>query len=364
MLSYPADFGVTEEHAMLRTAARSFLAERCSRAAVRKLVESGAGWDRDLFGELDRLGWLALLVPEAEGGAGLGQLHLALLLEEMGRALLPSPFFACTLATLATGRPARADSVMSLALVEPHGSWEPGDVHARCERDGEAWVLRGEKHHVMHARDASVIVAPFRDDARVHLFAIELPTDGVSLEDEVVVDATRPSARVRFDGARVPASARTDCDALAVLRETHLRGAAALAAEMVGGAEMLLVLTRDYANDREQFGRKIGSFQAVKHPIVDTMIGVEQARTLVYAAAAAFDAGSPDAPALARMAKAMATDVYGAASRRAVQLHGGFGFTWECDVHFFLKRALWSRATLGDATHHRRHLGETLLRDQ
>jgi alkylation response protein AidB-like acyl-CoA dehydrogenase len=166
---------------------------------------------------------------------------------------------------------------------------------------------------------------------------------------------------VIFEGARVGAKSRLPGDGVAALAATFRLGWTALAAEAVGAAEATLILTRDYAVDRAQFGRQIGSFQAVKHPIVNVMIAVESARTLAYGAAAAIDhaAGASEIPA--RMAKAAAGDAFHFAANRAVQLHGGYGFTLDCDVHHFFKRALWVRATLGDAIHHRRHLANELL---
>jgi alkylation response protein AidB-like acyl-CoA dehydrogenase len=189
----------------------------------------------------------------------------------------------------------------------------------------------------------------------------------VTVAPEIGVDTTRPGARVTFAEARVPAEARLvdvgadDGDGAAALAAIHMRSYALLAAEMLGGAEAVLGRTRDYANERIQFDRPIGAFQAVKHPLVNVMMGVERVRTLVAAAAAALDADPAHAEAPARMAKAAATDLYTFAVGRGVQLHGGFGFTWDCDIHYYFKRALHSAATLGDAKHHRQRLANLLL---
>jgi alkylation response protein AidB-like acyl-CoA dehydrogenase len=215
---------------------------------------------------------------------------------------------------------------------------------------------------VIGGADAGLVVAAFREPSgRVSLFAVELPASGVSIDDEVSIDPTRPTARVAFDGVRVASDARLDGDGAAALAATLVRGCAALAAEQVGGAESVLLLVRDYAIDRKQFDRPIGFFQAVKHPIVDMMCGVELARSLACGAAAALDAGSASAPVHARMAKVLAGDVYANAVRKGVQIHGGYGFTWDCDVHFYFRRALWSRPMLGDAIHHRRALAGVLF---
>jgi alkylation response protein AidB-like acyl-CoA dehydrogenase len=186
---------------------------------------------------------------------------------------------------------------------------------------------------------------------------------GWASEPEVSVDPTRRTARLRFDDVRVPAEARLDGGDRTAWETILLQGAAWLAAEMVGTAEGILGLTRDYAIERKQFDRQIGSFQAVKHPLVDDMIGIELARNLVYGAAAAWDADPGDAAVPSRMAKALASDVLARAVRHGVQFHGGYGFTIDCDVHFYFKRALVCRGMLGDAVHHRRHLAAALLED-
>jgi alkylation response protein AidB-like acyl-CoA dehydrogenase len=336
-LDIPNDFGFGEEHELLRDSARRFLAERCPIAEV----------------------------------------HLALLLEEMGRVLLPSPYLGCVLAELAilhggsdTQRerwlPALAsgETLGTLALSEPAASWEPDAVECSAEPAQGGFVLRGRKTHVLSATSAGLLVAPFREPAGgIALFVVELPARGLSIENEICVDPTRRAMRMDFDGVRVASDARLGGDALRAWRATFVRGYAALAAEMVGGAEATLEMTRRYAVERKQFGRSIGSFQGVKYPLVDTMIGVELARSHALAAAAALDHGPEDAEPRARMAKALASDVYAFAVRKAVQLHGGFGFTIDCDAHLYFKRALASRATLGDAAHHRAHLARTLLDD-
>jgi alkylation response protein AidB-like acyl-CoA dehydrogenase len=373
----PVDFGFTPEHELLRDSARRFLEARCPVSEVRRLAEDPLGHDPKLWRDLAELGWLGLVLPEAHGGAGLGHLHLALLLEEMGRALLPSPFFGCLLAGIALREggseaqrarwlPAIAsgETLATLAVCEPGTSWEPDAVDARAEAADGGFVLRGRKTHVEGAATAQLVVAPFRErDGGIALFAVELPAPNVRIEREIGVDATRRAGRMDFEGVCVGTDARLAGDGLRALRATWLRGWAALAAEMVGGADAVLEMTRRYAIVRKQFDRPIGSFQAVKYPLVDTLVGVELARTHALAAAALLDRSPEAAEPLARMAKALASEVYPAAVRRGVQLHGGFGFTIDCDVQLYFKRALASRGTLGDGVHHRRHLAENLFGD-
>ncbi len=367
----PDDFGVTADHDLLRKTARRFLHEHCPMTEVRRLVDDPHGFDPALYREMAELGWVGLGVDDAHGGAGMDSLALALLLEETGRCLLPSPLSSSILAAAALTRagstaaherlPALADGsrIGTVALTEPGGSWNAGDVASSARRDGDRWRIDGDKTHVAWAADADVIIAAARDGAELGLFAVDRTADGVTVAAEVGVDSTRRGARVTFAGA--PATRVDSGDGAAIWADVLLRGAALLAAEMVGAAQAILEHTRDYAVERIQFGRPIGSFQAVKHPIVDVMIATEKARSLAYGAAAAIDAGSDQAEPLARAAKAAAEEALSYAADRGVQLHGGFGFTWDCDAHFYMKRALWSAATLGDARHHRRRLAEILL---
>jgi acyl-CoA dehydrogenase len=371
----PAGFGWSDEHALLRDEARRLLEERCPISEVRRLAEDPLGHDPGLWKELAELGWLGLTIPEALGGAGLGSLHLALLLEEMGRCLLPSPYLTNVLAARAIEAAgsrsqqerwlpaiAAGDVAASIALCEPSLSWEPDAVEARAEPADGGFVLHGRKVHVQDAASAGLLIAPFREpDGRLALFALELPSAGVTIEPELGVDPTRRSMRVDLEGVHVGRDARLEGDGTAALRTAFVHGYAALAAEMIGGAEATLEMTRRYAVERKQFGRSIGSFQGVKHPLVDMMIGVELARSHALGAAAALDHDPARAETPARMAKALASDVYAQVVRKGVQLHGGYGFTIDCDVHLYFKRALVSRGVLGDAVHHRRHLAALLL---
>lgn len=378
-MNVPADFGFREEHEVLRDSARRFLAERCPIDAVRRLSQDPVGHDPALWKDIANLGWAGLIVPEPYGGAGLGMLHESLLLEETGRRVLPSPLLATTFAAIAVLRAGNAgqrekllpaiasgDAIGTLALTEPRASWEPSDVDASATRDGEGFVLRGEKTHVLSAASADWIVAPFRTADGVAIFVVDARAKGVSIREEVGIDPTRRTGRVRFEDVRVGAEARLEGGDARALEEIHQRATCLLAAEMVGGAESALAMTRDYAIDRKQFGRQIGSFQAIKHPLVEIMIGIEHARSLVYAAAAELDQAGPDETVddtLVRMAKAQISETFWYATDRGIQFHGGFGFTIDCDMHFYFKRALWSRGMLGDAAHHRTHLAAQLLDD-
>jgi alkylation response protein AidB-like acyl-CoA dehydrogenase len=370
----PADFGFTEEHALVRSEARRLLEERSPIAEIRRLAADEVGFDRTLYSDIAKLGWIGLATPAELGGLGLDDLHMVLLMEEMGRVILPSPYFGSLLALHAIERAGSAaqraslaasiiggERIATFALSEPEGSFEPAAVSTTAERAGDGFVIRGTKSHVLFGNVADVCVVPCREPGGVALFVVDLPASGARVEVEKPLDTTRRMARVTFDGVRVAPTARLEGDAAGALSATHLFGALMLAAEMTGGIERTLGITRDYAATRIQFGRPIGAFQAVKHPIVDMMIGCEYSRSLAVGAAVARKSDPARAEALARSAKAHAGDSFLFASKKGVQLHGGFGFTWDCDVHFYFKRALWSRVTLGDGAFHRRHIARILL---
>ena len=374
----PVDFGFTDEHGLAREQARRFLAERCPLSHVRAMVDDPKGYDPALYREIAEMGWVGLVTPEAHGGLGLDHLHLALLMDEMGRVLLPSPYFASLSSLLVleqAASPAQqarwiaaitsGELIATTALSEPGLAWEPGAVATLAEVADGGYLLRGTLTHVLFAQSAGLLLVPCRDpNDELAVFAVELPTTGVTMTAEVGIDSTRRMARVELDGVRVGAEARLEPEgrtALEALARAELAATAALSAEMVGGIESVLEITRRYAIERKQFGRAIGSFQAVKHPIVDIMTGLEQARSQAFGAAATLDHDPERAEQLCRMAKALAGDVYHFAANRGVQLHGGFGFTWDCDVHFYMKRAMWSNATLGSPRHQRAQLARMLF---
>jgi alkylation response protein AidB-like acyl-CoA dehydrogenase len=372
----PERLGYGGDHDLLRLTARRFLAERCPIREVRRLAADPIGFDRALWGELAELGWAGLHLAERVGGAGLDHLSMALVLEESGRALYPGPLLATALGGIAVARagaPEQAErllpdlcagrAIATLALVEGATDWQLDSVVAAAEPVEGGYRLHGEKVHVPWAQVADLLVAPFRWEGGISLFAVPLAGDGVEIQAEVPLDPTRRLARVRFSGAQVPADARL----LGAAGGAELQGLLApalayLAAEMAGAAAAALDLTCDYARERVQFDRPIGAFQAVKHPLVDVLIAVERARSLALGAAAALDHAPDHALRAARMAKASAEEALLYACDRAVQLHGGFGFTWDCDAHLYYKRALASAATWGDARHHRRALVGELRR--
>ncbi|HXQ22469.1 MAG TPA: acyl-CoA dehydrogenase [Candidatus Acidoferrales bacterium] len=363
----------TEDHALLRDEVRRWLAKRSPIATVRRLTEDARGDDPAAWKELAELGWLGLVIPETYGGSGLGLTHLTVLLEEAGRHLLPSPLLAAALAAVVIARGgsdaqrlrflprlAAGDLVATLAHVEPSGAWHPRETTVTRA----AGRLSGEKRQVWAAATADLFIVPFRDagaETPARLALVEATAAGIHIIPEIGLDRTRRSGRLILQDVAVADTAILTVGGDEIFAHLLPRACTALAAEMAGGADALLAMTAAYATTRVQFGRPIGSFQAVKHPLVNVLIGVEHARSLVYAASAALDAGAPDAELLARMAKAHAGDTYVFAASRAVQFHGGFGFTIDCDAHFYLKRAQASRPAFGDAAHHRRWIGDYVI---
>lgn len=337
----PRDFGFTDDHALLAQSARRFLRERWAKERLRALYDDGAH-DPTLFPEIAALGWL--------DHRAFGYLGAALLAEEAGRVLCPAPI---------------ASSIVAHDVLSRAGATERA-----------AQIERGAL--VAHAEaivDPSGVVAGVHRDARLVLVArtpttwaaIELG-DGVAVDTEETIDPTRSGVRLHPDEEALAGAPALTCDL--AREEVFARSLTLLAAECCGAAEAALAMTRDYAIERKQFNRPIGTFQAVSHPIVDTMIAIEQARSLTLAAAAAIDASASEGPrevgrlvTLARMAKAAASDALRDATARGVQLHGGFGFTWDCDMHFYFRRSLYDHAMLGTPAEHRAALLATLLTD-
>jgi alkylation response protein AidB-like acyl-CoA dehydrogenase len=356
-----------EDHALLRDEARRWLAERATPAELRRLAQDARGDDPAWWKQLAELGWTGLTVPEKCGGAGLGALALAVMCEESGRRLLPSPLMPTLLAAKAIElagndaqrerwlpRIARGEAIATLAYAEASGAWEAGETSATIA----GARLSGNKAHVWAAPVVHAFVVPAREHGALRFAVVDSRDAGVAREAEVVIDPSRRQGRVRFE--------RAACDVLtgdadAAWRALIPWAQLALAAELAGAADAALAMTAAYARTRVQFDRPIGSFQAIKHPLVNVLIGVEQLRTLVYVAASALDAGDAEAPLLARMAKAAASETAPHACNRAVQFHGGYGFTEDCDAHLYLRRALASRVAFGDARSQRAAIASALL---
>ena len=359
-----------EDQALLRDEARRWLSERASIEALRERLADPRGDDPATWKELGELGWLGLTTPERYGGAGLRCIDLATVAEEAGRTLLPTPWLGHLLAStalLAGGSEAQREAWLprlasgelqaAWAHVEKTGGWRADETGATW-RDGR---LRGEKHCVWGAQTADLFCVPVRADGDVRVAIVPAGARGVTVEAEETLDRSRRQGRVRLDDVPIDAGSLLERDAAEIEAVLLPRAWTALAAESAGGAASALDMTAAYAATRKQFDRAIGSFQAIKHPLVNVLVQVEQTRSLVYAAASAIDQSAEDAERLARMAKASASDAYVFAASRAIQFHGGYGFTEECDAHLYLRRAFASRAAFGDAAHHRARIADGLV---
>ncbi len=370
-----ASFTVTEEQRLLRATVRELIAARATSERVREVMLGDEGYDRDAWAELAQTGLTGLTVPERFGGAGATFAELAIVIEEAGRRLLPVPLLSSavlgTEAVLAAGTeqqcaallPAVAEGRTTLALahLDERGGLtsEPG-VAAR--RDGEDWVLQGTAGYVVDGASAEMVVTAAVSDEGLVLLVVPGESAGLERRPLDVLDLTRPMATLVYDGVRVDDDARlAGDDAMVALHRALSAGVVAVACEQVGGAGHVLEMTTGYARDRIQFGRAIGSFQAVKHRLAELLVQVESARSVAEHAARVLAAGDRHELAIAApMAKSYCSEVFEQASADGIQLHGGIGFTWEHDAHLYFKRAKATKLLLGSPSHHRALLAEVL----
>jgi alkylation response protein AidB-like acyl-CoA dehydrogenase len=364
------NFGFTEEQELLRAEVRKFLDQNCPLDEVRKLAETAEGFSRHFWERMAELGWVGLTFPEVHGGVGLGWVDLVVVLEETGRTLFPSPLIATVLAGTALQLAgsetqqarwlpglAAGTTIGSLALLEESDSFEPGGVRVAGTPDGNTTVLTGEKLFVSEAATADLLVVAFRsgpEPEAISLAVVEAGAAGLSAERLPGMDQTQRDGRVRLDGVRVPNDALLGAPGSAWPIVTRLLdcGATAVTAEMIGAAEGALQLTVDYAAQRIQFGKPIGQFQGVKHPLAAAYVDIESFKSLCYYAAWLLDENPDEASIAASRAKAYASEAFPRLGIDAVQLHGGIGYTWEYDAHLYLKRSKWARPAFGDADFH------------
>jgi alkylation response protein AidB-like acyl-CoA dehydrogenase len=377
------DFGFSDEQDMLRQTARAFLEENCPTSFVRQMMEDDKGYAPALWKQMADLGWLGLAFPEAYGGQGLGFVDLTVILEEMGAALLPSPFLSTVVLagqTILIGGseeqkhtylPKIADGALiaTLALTEPSGRFNAeGVADVWATRDDDGFRISGTKLFVpdAHIADLMVVAARTKDAGDksfgVTLFLVESNSPGIATTLLQTMDQTRKQCEVVFDNVSVGRDrvlGMVDMGWPIVQKVLNI-ATVALCAEMVGGAQRVLDLSVSYAKERVQFGRPIGSFQAIKHKCAEMMLQVESAKSAAYYAAWAVDEDVPEAPLAVSMAKAYCSDAYRHTSGEGIQVHGGIGFTWEHDMHLYFKRAKYAEFTFGDATYHRELVAQEL----
>ena len=377
------DFAFNEEQEELRSMARAFLEENSGSEQVRKAMESDLGYDPEVWRQIGaELGWTSVHIPEEYGGLGLGYVELVALSEIMGASLLCAPFFSSVClagnALLVAGSEEQKQAYLpgiaegttraSLAYSGNSGDWTASTVAVIATRSGDEYCLQGTTSFVVDGHCADLLIVAARTEGSVGSEGVSLfvvPADSAGLGRRVLptMDQTRRMAEITLEGVRVPASARLGDEGAAwpLLSRTLDLAAIALAAEQVGGAQRCLDLAVAYANERQQFGRAIGSFQAIKHKCADMMVKVESARSAAYYAGCCVAEGNDaELDTVAPLAKAYCSDAYFQCAADCIQIHGGVGFTWEYDIHLYFKRAKSSESLLGDAAFHREILAQRI----
>jgi len=362
------DFALSADQQLLKNAARAFLDERCTSAVVRGLWDDPRGESEAMWKDMAQLGWLGLSLPEAYGGSALGMVETAIVLDEMGRAAYPGPYLPTALAAhaiaiagtaaqkkhwltaIATGG-ARA----TIAFVDADLSWDPQATATRAEKLGAGWRLAGAKQFVAWANVADVVLVPARAPEVLTLFLVEPATAGLGVKPLTGIDLGTRWAALTLENVVVGADAVLGAPGGAgpIIDDLLRRAAVAAAAEMLGAARRCLDMSVSYAKVREQFGQPIGAFQAIRHKCAEMLLEVENSHAAVYYAAWALDAAAPDAALAASVAKAYVSEAARRVCGEALQVHGGIGFTWEYDLHLYLKRAKALEPMYGDADWHR-----------
>jgi alkylation response protein AidB-like acyl-CoA dehydrogenase len=376
------DIGFSEEQELLRETARKFLDGECTTKFVREMMASDAAVTADFWQQLAANGWLGITYPEEAGGSGLGLVDLVVLMEEIGRAVMPGPFPATVLlggaAIAGAGSPAQrrewlpdiaaGEVKATLAVTEPNARWDAAGITTTARESRSGFVLSGTKMFVpdAHLADVLVVAARSRDGSTmedgVSLFLVPQDAAGLGIRRLPSVDETRKLCEVKLDNVAVPGSALLGelHQGWAPLHQVIDRAAVALSAEMCGAAQRVLDMTVDYAKLRVAFGKPIGAYQGVKHKCADMLVEIENAKSLTYYAAWAVDGGEADAPLAVSMAKAAASDAGRKVCAAGIQMHGGIGMTWEHDLQLYLKRAKADEVMFGDATWHRERIARLM----
>jgi alkylation response protein AidB-like acyl-CoA dehydrogenase len=365
---------LSAEHEALQRTVHRFLADKSPEPEVRRLMETAHGYDESVWAQMaEQLGLQALIIPESYGGSGFGYFELALVLEEMGRVLLCAPYFSTVVLAvnllLALGDEAAntrylpgiatGQTIATVAFSEASGRWDVDGVAMQASRVESGWSLTGEKHYVLDGVLADLVLVVAKAPGGVSVFAVGRGADGFTSETVSTLDQTRKQARLAFSATPATLVGAEGQGAVALPALLDL-AAVGLAAEQVGGAQRVLDMAVDYAKTRVQFGRPIGSFQAIKHKCADMLVEVESARSTAYYAAQAAAGEHEELPVLASLAKAYCSDAYFHGAAGNVQIHGGIGFTWEHPAHLYLKRAKSSELLFGDSDYHHELLAQRL----
>lgn len=370
------EFTLSDEQSMLRDTVRSLLEDKSRSSRVRDVMESSSGVDEDLWGAMADMGLPAMHVPEEFGGAGFTFMETGLVLEELGRAIAAVPYFSSVVlgatAVLIAGSNEQKTEILpnvasggmrlALATVEDGRGWGTGDVAAEATADDGSYVIHGAKAYVVDGHSADALVVSAREGNGVSLFLVPADAPHLTRHRMQTMDTTRQQAVVRFDGTRVPDSARLGeaGSGVATLDMLYDVAVSMLAFEQVGGAQRCMEMAVDYAKERKQFGRAIGSFQAIKHKCADMLVQIESARSAAYYAGWAASNSHDELTVAAPTAKAYCSDAYFFCASENIQVHGGIGFTWEHDAHLFFKRAKTSQLMFGDPAEWRALLASRL----
>jgi alkylation response protein AidB-like acyl-CoA dehydrogenase len=370
------NFTFSAEQEMLRDTVRSFLADRSPMSRVREVMETESGFDAAVWAAMAELGLLGMHLPEEDGGAGSTFLELGIMMEELGRALTPVPFLSCggvgAGALRLAGTPEQqhrylpdvvaGEHRLAVAIAEPDGDWGIDAITCQAQRSGSGETrLSGSKSFVLDGHTATTLVVAARDDdGGVGLHLVPAAADGVAATRLETMDMTRKLARIDLTDVVVPEENRLAGATGDTIARLYDLAVVALAFEQVGGAERCMETSVEYAKVRYQFGRPIGSFQAIKHKCADMLVQVESAKSAAYYAGWAATADPAELLIAAPLAKAYCSDAYFDVAAETIQVHGGIGFTWEHDAHLYFKRAKSSQLMFGSPAEWRARLADRL----
>jgi len=337
-------------------------------------METADGFDAAVWSQMgEQMGLQGLSIPEEFGGSGYGFVELGIVLEEMGRALLCAPFFSTAVLAASTLLQsgddaakakylpgiASGETIATLAYTEPSGKWDESGITMSATKSGDGYTLSGTKSFVLDGNAANLIIVAAKTGAGTSLFAVQGDAAGLTKTNLSTMDQTRKQAKLDFDNT--PAELiGTDGAGWSTLETVLDLAAVALAAEQVGGAQKVLEMAVDYAKVRVQFGRPIGSFQAIKHKCADMLLEVESAKSAAYYGMWCASEMNDELPSTASLAKAYCSEAYFHAAAENIQIHGGIGFTWEHPAHLYFKRAKSSELLFGDPTYHREQLAQRI----
>jgi alkylation response protein AidB-like acyl-CoA dehydrogenase len=368
------NFAFSEEQEELRRITRQFLESKSPEAEVRRLMDTDEGYDPTVWAQMaNELGLQSLIIPEEFGGQGFTFVELTVVLEEMGRALLAAPYFSsavlATTTLLQAGDDAAkaahlpgiasGETIATLAFTEPNGKWDASGIEATATKSGDGYTITGTKMFVLDGNIANLLLVAAKTDAGISIFSVDPTATGVTRTNLSTMDQTRKQSKIEL--ADAPATLiGTDGAGWTTLERVLDLAAVALAAEQVGGAQKVLETAVQYAKDRVQFGRPIGSFQAIKHKCADMLLEVESAKSAAYYAAWCAAELNDELPSVASLAKAYCSEAYFHAAAENIQIHGGIGFTWEHPAHLYFKRAKSSELLFGDPTYHRELLAQRI----